>query len=295
MIKLAKIHSKLIIYLMKKNYIFFVLFCLSTLLTNAQVKTPQASPVCTISQAVGTSDISITYSRPGAKNRVIFGNIVPYDKMWRTGANKATKISFSEEVTFAGQKVPAGEYSLFTIPSTNEWEIILNNELNLWGTGEYDEADDVLRVKIPSSSNENHVESLTIDLNTFSSSGADLVLSWEKTKVIVPINTNAIEKIQKEYTTLLEEGPNANTYYKGARFFLENNLDLELALEWINSAIEKRPEAFWMSYQKARILVLMDNSKEAVKVAKEVITMAEAAEDSYGYDKKANDLIKEIK
>ena len=280
---------------MKKNYIFFVLFCLSTLLTNAQVKTPQASPVCTISQAVGTSDISITYSRPGAKNRVIFGNIVPYDKMWRTGANKATKISFSEEVTFAGQKVLAGEYSLFTIPSKNEWEVILNNELNLWGTGEYNEADDVMRVKIPSSSNENHVESLTIDLNTFSSSGADLVISWENTKVVIPINTNAIEKIQKEYTTLLEEGPSANTYYKGARFFLENNLDLELALKWINSAIEKRPEAFWMSYQKARILVLMDNSKEAIKVAKEVITMAEAAEDSYGYDKKANDLIKEIK
>ncbi len=280
---------------MKKNYIFFILFSLSTVLTNAQVKTPQASPVCTISQAVGTSDISITYSRPGAKNRVIFGNIVPYDKMWRTGANKATKISFSEEVTFAGQKLPAGEYSLFTIPSTSEWEVILNNELNLWGTGEYNEADDVLRVKIPSSSNENHVESLTIDLNTFSSSGADLTISWEKTKVIIPINTNAIEKIQKEYTTLLEEGPSANTYYKGARFFLENNLDLELALKWINSAIEKRPEAFWMSYQKARILVLMNNSKEAIKVAKEVITMAEAAEDSYGYDKKANDLIKEIK
>lgn len=280
---------------MKKNYIFLIVFSLSTLLTNAQVKTPQASPVCTVSQAVGTSDISITYSRPGAKNRVIFGNIVPYDKMWRTGANKATKISFSEEVTFAGQKVPAGEYSLFTIPSTNEWEVILNNELNLWGTGEYDEADDVLRVKIPSSSNESHVESLTIDFNTFSSSGADLVISWEKTKVIVPINTNAIEKIQKEYTTLLEEGPSANTYYKGARFFLENNLDLELALKWINSAIEKRPEAFWMSYQKARILVLMDNNKEAIKVAKEVITMAESAEDSYGYDKKANDLIKEIK
>ena len=280
---------------MKKNYIFFILFSLSTVLTNAQVKTPQASPVCTISQAVGTSDISITYSRPGAKNRAIFGNIVPYDKMWRTGANKATKISFSEEVTFAGQKLPAGEYSLFTIPSTSEWEVILNNELNLWGTGEYNEADDVLRVKIPSSSNENHVESLTIDLNTFSSSGADLTISWEKTKVIIPINTNAIEKIQKEYTTILEEGPSANTYYKGARFFLENNLDLELALKWINSAIEKRPEAFWMSYQKARILVLMNNSKEAIKVAKEVITMAEAAEDSYGYDKKANDLIKEIK
>ena len=280
---------------MKKNYIFFILFSLSTVLTNAQVKTPQASPVCTISQAVGTSDISITYSRPGAKNRVIFGNIVPYDKMWRTGANKATKISFSEEVTFAGQKLPAGEYSLFTIPSTSEWEVILNNELNLWGTGEYNEADDVLRVKIPSSSNENHIESSTIDLNTFSSSGADLTISWEKTKIIIPINTNAIEKIQKEYTTLLEEGPSANTYYKGARFFLENNLDLELALKWINSAIEKRPEAFWMSYQKARILVLMNNSKEAIKVAKEVITMAEAAEDSYGYDKKANDLIKEIK
>ena len=134
-----------------------------------------------------------------------------------------------------------------------------------------------------------------MDFGSFTSAGAELILSWEKTKVIIPIYTNAIEEVQKEYTALLEAGPDANTYYKGARFFLDNNLDMNLALKWIDLAIEKRPEAFWMSYQKARILVQLDQYKEAIKVAEKVIEMAGSAEDSYGYDSKAEELIKQLK
>lgn len=281
---------------MKKNYILTLFFCISLFISNAQIKTPQASPTCEISQSVGVSKISITYSRPGVKNRVIFGGLVPFDKLWRTGANKATKISFSQDVKIAGKDLAAGDYSLFTIPSQKEWTIIFNKNLELWGTGKYTPDMDALRITVPSFTTENNtIESFTMDFGSFTSAGSELILSWEKTKVIIPIYTNAIEEVQKEYTVLLEAGPDANTYYRGARFFLDNNLDMNLALKWIDLAIEKRPEAFWMSYQKARILGQLDQYKEAIKVAEKVIEMAGSAEDSYGYDSKAEELIKQFK
>ena len=155
---------------------------------------------------------------------------------------------------------------------------------------------DALRITVPSFTTENNtIESFTMDFGSFTSAGSELILSWEKTKVIIPIYTNAIEEVQKEYTALLEAGPDANTYYRGARFFLDNNLDMNLALKWIDLAIEKRPEAFWMSYQKARILGQLDQYNEAIKVAEKVIEMAGSAEDSYGYDSKAEELIKQFK
>ncbi|MDG2344394.1 MAG: DUF2911 domain-containing protein [Flavobacteriales bacterium] len=363
---------------MKKNYILTLFFCSSLFISNAQIKTPQASPTCEISQYVGTSKISITYSRPGVKNRVIFGGLVPFDKVWRTGANKATKISFSQDVKVGGQDLEAGDYSLFTIPSQKEWTIIFNKSLDLWGTGKYSQDMDALRITVPSISNttlapisenvrnaeleeehaktidkleaklkvaelkgdanatnkikdeinkikdeieskgesqhslfsntesvfksetfdwlkNNHVESFTMDFGSFTSAGAELILSWERTKVVIPIYTNTIEEVQKEYTALLEAGPDANTYYKGARFFLDNNLDMNLALKWIDLAIEKRPEAFWMSYQKAKILIQFDKFSEAIQIAEKVIEMAGSAEDSYGYDEKAEELIKQLK
>ena len=280
---------------MKKHFILSLFFFLSLFISNAQIKTPKASPACEISQTVGVSKISITYCRPGVKNRVVFGDLVPYDKIWRTGANKATKISFSQDVKIDGKELTAGDYSLFTIPTEKEWTIIFNKELNLWGTGDYSQDKDALRIKVPSISLENHVESFTIDFNSFNSFGAELSLSWEKTKVNIPIYTNAVEQIQKEYTALLVDGPDANTYYKGARFFLENNLDMELALKWIDLAIEKRPDAFWMSYQKAKILGELGKTKEAISVAKKVVEMAEAAENSYGYEKKGEKLITSLK
>ena len=310
---------------MKKNFILTLFFGISLFISNAQIETPKASPTCEISQMVGTSKISITYSRPGVKNRVVFGELVPYNKIWRTGANKATKISFSKDVKIGGKDLAAGDYSLFTIPSQKEWTIIFNKNLELWGTGEYNQDMDALRITVPSFCSEmkeevykesnqdikegaikkgvepevveesNHVESFTMDFGSFTSAGAELILSWEKTKVSIPIYTNAIEEVQKEYTALLEAGPDANTYYKGARFFLENNLDIELALKWIDLAIEKRPEAFWMSYHKAKILIQLDRDKEAIKIAEKVIEMSRSAENSYGYDEKAEKLIGALK
>lgn len=280
---------------MKKNFLLTLLFCLSLFISNGQINTPQASPMCEISQSVGVSNVSITYNRPGVKNRIIFGDLVPYDKMWRTGANKATKVTFSKDVKVGGKDLPAGDYSLFTIPSEKEWTIIFNKELNLWGTGDYKQDKDALRINVPSETLEKSIESFTIDFGSFTPSGAELILSWENTRVVIQITTNAVEEVQKEYTALLESGPDANTYYRGARFFLDNDLDMTLALKWIDLAIKKRPEAFWMLYQKARILVKLENIKEAIKVAEKTIEMAEAADDSYGYDNKAKALIKGLK
>jgi hypothetical protein len=262
---------------------------------NAQIKSPQPSPTATISQAVGVSNISIEYSRPGAKGREIFGGLVAYDKIWRTGANKATKITFGENSLFGDKKVREGEYSLFTIPGKEEWTILLNSDTELWGTGKYDEEKQACQIKVPVTKTIDFTESFTIEFGSFSSFSAEIILSWANTKVIIPVKTMAAKKIEKQYLELLVEGPSANSYYNGARFFIENNLDMEIALKWINVAITKNDEAFWMHYRKAEILSKLGNDKEALETAKTVIEMAKEAEDDYGYTAKSKKLIKEIK
>ena len=278
---------------MKKLIILFTLALIGNL--NAQIKSPQPSPTATISQAVGVSNISIEYSRPGAKGREIFGGLVAYDKMWRTGANKATKITFEENALFGSEKVRKGEYSLFTIPGKEEWTILLNSNTELWGTGKYDEEKQACQIKVPATKTTDFTETFTIEFGSFSSFSAEIILSWANTKVTIPVKTMAAKKIEKQYLDLLVKGPSANSYYNGARFFLENDLDMEIALKWINIAINKKDEAFWMHYRKAEILAKLGNDKEALETAKAVIEMAKEAEDDYGYTAKSKKLIKEIK
>jgi tetratricopeptide (TPR) repeat protein len=278
---------------MKKLFFIVAIGLMGSL--NAQIKNPQPSPTATISQAVGISNISIEYSRPGVKGREIFGGLVPYEKIWRTGANKATKITFGEDAIFGGVKVKKGAYSLFTIPGKEEWTILLNSETEMWGAGDYDEAKEVCNLKIKSGVSNEFKESFTIDFANFKSFSSQLILSWANTKVIVPIKTMAAKKIEKQYIDLLKDGPSANTYYNGARFFHENNLDLELALNWINNAVNKREDAFWMHYHKACILEKLGSNKEAIETAKAVIKMAKEKEDDYGYINKSEKLIEEIK
>ena len=278
---------------MKK--LFFIIAIGLMGILNAQIKNPQPSPTATISQAVGISNISVEYSRPGAKGREIFGGLVPYDKIWRSGANKATKITFSEDAIFGGAKVKKGAYSLFTIPGKEEWTILLNSETEMWGAGDYDEAKEVCNVKIKSDDSNDFMESFTIDFGTFKSFSSELILSWANTKVIVPVKTMSAKKIEKQYVDLLEKGPSAKTYYNGARFFHENNLDLELALNWINKAVNKRQDAFWMHYHKACILEKLGSNKEAMETAKAVIKMAKEKEDDYGYINKSEKLIAKLK
>ena len=278
---------------MKKILLLSAIFCYSFI--SGQIKTPQPSPTATITQKVGVSNISVEYSRPGAKGREIFGGLVSYGKMWRTGANKATKITFNENCVFGGAKVKKGSYSLFTIPGEKEWTVVLNKNTELWGVGEYDEENQVCSIVAKAIDTKDFTESFTIDFGTFQSFSAIMSLKWANTKIDIKIESLEAKKIEKQYLELLTKGPSANDYYNGAKFFADNSTEYEMALEWINTAIKKRPDAFWMHFHKARILKKMGNNKESISVAEGVIELAREKKDDYGYIKRSEDLIKSIK
>ena len=278
---------------MKKILLLSAIFCYSFI--SGQIKTPQPSPTATITQKVGVSNISVEYSRPGAKGREIFGGLVSYGKMWRTGANKATKITFNENCVFGGAKVKKGSYSLFTIPGEKEWTVVLNKNTELWGVGEYDEENQVCSIVAKAINTKDFTESFTIDFGTFQSFSAIMSLKWANTKIDIKIESLEAKKIEKQYLELLTKGPSANDYYNGAKFFADNTSEYEMALEWINTAIKKRPDAFWMQFHKARILKKMGNNKESISVAEGVIELAREKKDDYGYIKRSEDLIKSIK
>ena len=278
---------------MKKILLLSAIFCYSFI--SGQIKTPQPSPTATITQKVGVSNISVEYSRPGAKGREIFGGLVSYGKMWRTGANKATKITFNENCVFGGAKVKKGSYSLFTIPGEKEWTVVLNKNTELWGVGEYDEENQVCSIVAKAINTKDFTESFTIDFGTFQSFSAIMSLKWANTKIDIKIESLEAKKLEKQCLELLTKGPSANDYYNGAKFFADNTSEYEMALEWINTAIKKRPDAFWMQFHKARILKKMGNNKESISVAEGVIELAREKKDDYGYIKRSEDLIKSIK
>ena len=278
---------------MKKILLLSAIFCYSFI--SAQIKSPQPSPTATITQKVGVSNISVEYSRPGAKEREIFGGLVSYGKMWRTGANKATKITFNENCVFGGAKVKKGSYSLFTIPGEKEWTVVLNKNTELWGVGEYDEKNQVCSIVSKAIETKDFTESFTIDFGTFQSFSAIMSLKWANTKIDIKIESLAAKKLEKQYLELLTKGPSASDYYNGAKFFADNTSEYEMALAWINTAIDKRPDAFWMQFHKARILKKMGNKKESISVAEEVIALAKEKKDDYGYIKRSEDLIKSMK
>ena len=279
---------------MKKIILLSTIFCYGFI--SAQIKTPQPSPTATIIQKVGVSDISVEYSRPGAKGREIFGDLVPYGKMWRTGANKATKITFNEDCIFGGIKIKKGSYSLFTIPDMNVWSVLLNNDTELWGVGDYDKKKQVCNIETKVINSKDFTESFTIEFGKFKSFSSTMSLKWANTQIDIVIESKSSkEKILKDYKELLNNGPSANDYYNGAKFVADNARDYEAALEWINIAIEKRKDAFWMMYHKARILSLIGNEEEAVYLAINTIKMASKKEDDYGYIKRCKKLISDIK
>jgi tetratricopeptide (TPR) repeat protein len=220
---------------------------------------------------------------------------VSYEKMWRTGANKVTKITFDENCVFGGAKIKKGSYSLFTIPGKKEWTVVLNKNTELWGVGEYDKEKQVCSIVAKVIETKDFTESFTIDFGTFQSFSAIMSLKWANTKIGIKIESLAAKELEKQFVELLTKGPSANDYYNGAKFFVDNTSEYDMALEWINTAIEKKPDAFWMKFHKARILKKIGNNKQSISVAEEVISLAKEKKDDYGYIKRSEDLIKSIK
>lgn len=247
---------------------------------NAQVQSPQPSPAAEIGQTVGLTDIDIAYSRPSVKGRTVFGDLVPYGKVWRTGANKAVQFSTSTDLKFGGKDVPAGNYALFTMPGKEKWDVILYTETELWGTPkEWDTAKEAARVTVSTKSLNDNVESFTISIdNIQNSSTADLNISWAKTKVTVKIEVPTNEIAQKSIDETMA-GPSSGDYYSAANFYLESGKDMKQAYEWINKAIELREgeTPFWMLRRKSLIEAKLGMKKEAIATAKLSLASAEKA------------------
>lgn len=257
-----------------------LLLCVLSIASFAQIKTPQPSPLASAKQAFGLGEISLAYSRPQVKGRVIFGDLVPFDVLWRTGANNSSKVTFSDDVMIEGNKLAAGEYAIYTIPGKAEWTIIFHKNLKMWGLGDpgdYKEENDALRVKVKPQTLTSNVESFTIDITDIAAKTCKMNLSWEKTKVSVNVSTDIDSKIEASIEKTLNPKPDGSAYYSAASYYFENSKDLNKALDWCNKAIAARADAYWMVHLKAKILKGLNKKAEAISAANESKEMATKA------------------
>ena len=252
---------------------------------------PAASPAGMVKQRVGITDIEITYSRPGVKGRIIFGGknaLVPYGKVWRAGANSATKIVFSTPVKFGGVEVPAGTYGLFAIPGPDEWTIILNKIANQWGAYEYNAKDDVVRVTAKPVALATPIETFSIGINDLRNDSATLNLVWDQVRVPVKVEVDVVGKLVPQIEAAMA-APGKKPYFSAAMFYYENNLDLKQAAAWMDAAIAEQPQAYYMIYRKGLILAKMGDKTGAAAAANQSMELAKkdtspAGEEYVGLD-----------
>lgn len=253
----------------------FTMACFYTQ-THAQgVKIPQPSSTQSFTQDFGLGKISVTYSRPNVRGRVIFGGLEPYGKVWRTGANSATVIKFTDEVQIEGKTVPAGEYGLYTIPGKDEWTVILSKGSQQWGAYSYKEADDLARFKVKPVTLKDKIETFTIQLVDVYQTTAKLQLAWENTSVSVNITTDVDSKVMASIEEAMagEKKP----YFQAAQYYYSNNKDIKKAVEWVNAAEAADQKAPWVKLWKARIQLKAGDKAGAkataeagLKLAKEI-------------------------
>jgi len=266
---------------------------LSTNVIAQQLKVPAASPAQTIKQSFGLSEITIDYSRPSARNRVVFGDVVPFGKVWRTGANSATKITFGDDVKVEGTEVKAGTYAIYSIPNKESWEIMLYKDLTLGGNvADYKMENEVLRFKVKTMAMSNKVETFTMGVADITATSANIELMWENTKVMFAVMTEIDSKIMKniESNVVKDNRP----YYQAASYYYDNNKDLKTALDWVNKAMVANPKAYWVVMLKAKIQLKLNDKKGAIETANLVIKMATEDKDD-SYVKQAEKLITSAK
>jgi hypothetical protein len=282
---------------MKKSILFCVLL-LTGVLAEAQIQTPSASAPASVYTQVGLTDIKVDYFRPRAKGRKIFGTeptvLVPYGKIWRTGANNGTKISFSDDVTVEGKSVPKGEYLIFSWPGATEWTIALYKDVSLGGnTGGYKEENEAVKFKVKPEKLTEKVEMFTINITDISedNTSAKIQLAWENTSVKFGVGVAFDEKVMKSIEANTKVNP--GNYFQAAVYYLETGKDLKKALEWINIAAEANPNAFWITHQKARIQKALGDKAGAKTTATASLESAKK-QGNRDYQMMNEDLIKSL-
>jgi tetratricopeptide (TPR) repeat protein len=276
-----------------KRFLTFALSLVISATAFAQLKMPAPSPLSTVTQSVGLAEVSIKYSRPSVKGRKIYGDLVPFDKIWRTGANRPTKIKFDDDLVFEGKAVSAGEYTLVSIPSATEWTIILNKDSKGNGAFSYLESDDVLRFKVRPQPIANNVENFTVNFADITEKTAVIELLWEKTAVRFKIENEIASKIEKQIAKELNPAKDASLYSQIATYYLDTNQKLPEALELITKSTDLAPR-YWTLHTKAKIQAKLGKNTEAIESCNKSIELAKKDSDD-NYVKMNEKFIEQLK
>lgn len=261
--------------------------------TNAQeLKLPALSPSSTIKQAFSTSNIEIEYSRPSMRGRTIFGDLVPFGKVWRTGANAATKITFEEPMVIGGATIAPGTYSFYTVPGKDSWEIILNKNTGNWGAYGYSKSDDVARFAVKPATTQQRIETFTISITDITFSTCNIELQWENTRVVVPVVCNNAERLSSAIDKAISKP--SIPYQQAANYYNETNQNLDKALEYITKALEQNPKAYWNFMLKARIAAKLGKKDVAKTAAEQAMAAAKGTDAEGEYTTMATALIKSL-
>lgn len=276
-----------------KKILIALAIILAPFAAEAQVKTPQASPKAYIKQTVGLTDVEVTYSRPGARGRAVFGNLVPFGKLWRTGANENTIINFSDDVVIDGKTLKKGKYAIYTIPKIESWEVIFYLSTDNWGLPEnWNDQYVVLRTTVKENALPTPMETFTIGINGLDPNFAYLEMAWENSHVAlkfeVPTAKTAVASIEKTLA-----GPTWNDYFASAQYLFSSNGNTETARTYVDKALEMSTEKpYYVTRLKSLIQAKQGDKKGAVETAKASLAAAEAA-NNQDYVKMNKDSISE--
>lgn len=275
-----------------KKILFIIAVALCNFTFAQTLTTPQPSTTQTIKQNFALAAIELSYSRPNIKGRSVIGNLVPFGKVWRTGANGATTLTFGDDVTIGDKKIPAGKYGLLSIPDKENWTLIITKQTDVTSAAAYKETEDVVRVNVKPMITANKVETFTIQFANVKANTCELQLMWENTAVTLPISTDVDAKVMSQINNIMTK--DNLPYFNAAMYYMENGKDLNQALSWFNKGIDQNPDAFYMYHQKANCLAKLGKKQEAIATATKSIELATAAKNS-DYVKLNEDLIKSLK
>ena len=273
--------------------VLFLLAIIASISLEAQIQTPAASPASKLMQTVGLTEVTVDYSRPSMRGRTVFGDLVPYGKLWRTGANAYTKVSFDTDVTISGQEVESGTYAIFTKPGEKNWEVFFYADTKGGGTPRnWDDALVVAKATVPVYAMDMPVETFTITIDDVKSTGANLGIIWENVYVAIPFGVPADNTVMSTIDKVLS-GPSAGDYYAAAVYYSAEGKDINKAKEWMTKAMSMTEKpAFWQLRQQSLILAKAGDKKGAIDAAKKSLVGAEAAGND-DYIKMNKDSLKE--
>ena len=260
-----------------KKVLFACLALLGGTWASAQIQTPQPSPASELHQTVGLTEVAVKYSRPSMRGRAIFGNLVPFGKMWRTGANANTTISFGDAVTIGETTLAAGTYALFSKPGAENWDVYFYTDTNNGGLpAQWDESKVAAQITVPVHKMEMPVETFTITIDDLTNNGGVIGLLWANTYVGVPFGVPTAAKAMRSIETVMG-GPTGNDYFAAASYYHDEGQDLQKAREWIDKAVAQNPNAYWMSRRQSLIYAALGDTKGAIAAAKKSLEVAKKA------------------